>query len=639
MTKFLLTFVYLFQLFVLCFSNDFVPDSIAKKLDGVGDKDKITVLLNVADMLVDSAIFHDQAKDYLDKAYNYSIDLNDTISQIKALNYLGLNEFAIGNYEFASDYYFRSLQLAEHISDSLLIAKVNHNLGMVYDELEEFDEAIDFYGKSLQYDEKQGDTLGVMRSYINLSISFQNKTDFAEAQKYCDKAYELAIEKKDSVLLVAIINNLGTIAYDRKEFDKSLEYYTKALLLYTALNDKDGIATTYNNLGLIYLDTKNYPKSKEYFFKALKLAEDLNLYDFSGDIYGNLKFYFEETGDYKKALFYYDKFNEVYDSLIGEKKNKQIRQLQAKFETEKKQNQILQLQRKTNIQQIEIKNSKAVQIYLILITTIALILLFLMIHLFRNEKKLIAELQVKTDKLKDLNASKDKFFSIIAHDLRNPFHALFSYTKLLKNGLDEFSKEEISQILNDLHDATDQGYNLLQNLLFWTRSQSNRIHIFRSQFEMKEVIAEVLNLVRPNASKKEQKIIFDIQNDCKVYADKDMISTILRNLIFNAVKFSGVGQTIRIELLCVLSEVYVKVIDEGVGMDEEQKRKLFIIDEHLSTTGTSGEIGSGLGLILCNEFASKNGGRIDIESEIGKGSVFTLIMPCLKPDEFTSTDE
>ena len=638
MKGFLSSVIFLFLLFNYCYSIDAVPDSIIKKLEQTGDKEKIAVLLNVADMLVDSAIYHDQAKLYLDEAYKISTDFNDTVSQIKTLNYLGLNEFTVGNYELASDFYFKSLQLAEQVSDSALIAKVNHNLGMIYDELEEYDEAIDFYRQSLKYDEVHKDTLGILRSFINLSISYQNKKDLTEAQKYCDKAYDLAIQKKDSVLLVAIVNNLGTIAYDKKEYEKGLTYYTEALKLYSDLNDKDGIATTYNNLGLVYLDTKDYPKSKEYFFKALKLAEELNLYDFSGDIYGNLKFYFEETGDYKKALFYYDKFNEVYDSLIGERKNKQIRQLQAKYDLEKKQNQILLLQQETSNQQIIIKNTKAVQVYLILITLVALILVLLMIHLFRNEKKLITELQIKTDKLKDLNISKDKFFSIIAHDLRNPFHALFSYTKLLKNGLDEFSREEISQILSDLHDATDQGYNLLQNLLFWTRSQSNRIHIFRSNFEMKEAIGEVLNLVRPNAAKKDQRIVFDIQNDCMVNADKDMISTILRNLMFNAVKFSDTGKTIRVELSCVFSEVFVKIIDEGVGMDEEQKRKLFVIDEHHSTTGTSGEIGSGLGLILCNEFAAKNEGRINVESESGKGSAFTLILPCVNPDT-TSTNE
>ena len=263
-------------------------------------------------------------------------------------------------------------------------------------------------------------------------------------------------KKKDSVLLVTVINNLGTIAYDKKDYSRSLEYYQKALQLYIDLKDKDGIATSYNNIGLAYLDTKEYSKAKVYFFKALKLANELDLYDFSGDIFSNLKFYYEETGDYKNALYYYEKSNEVYDSLIGEKKNKQIRNLQVKYEAEKKQNQISQLERKTENQQAVIKNVKVVQIYLMTITFIVVILLFMMMRMFRNEKKLNEELQEKTEKLKKLNISKDKFFSIIAHDLRNPFHALFSYTNLLRNGLDEFSKDEVTQILSDLHDSTNK---------------------------------------------------------------------------------------------------------------------------------------------------------------------------------------
>ncbi|HCR88911.1 MAG TPA: hypothetical protein DIW50_00345 [Prolixibacteraceae bacterium] len=147
---------------------------------------------------------------------------------------------------------------------------------------------------------------------------------------------------------------------------------------------------------------------------------------------------------------------------------------------------------------------------------------------------------------------------------------------------------------------------------------------------MESLIDEVLNLARPTSAKKEQQLVSDIRSNCVVNADRDMVATILRNLVFNAMKFSGNGKTIRIELDCVKSEVYMKVIDKGVGMDEKQMEKLFVVDEHVSTVGTSGELGSGLGLILCKDFAAKNGGRIEVESNPGKGSVFTLIMPCVK---------
>lgn len=629
MNRFSLTIFILFLQIGFCYSQHPIPDSIKSLLAKGNKTEKTNMLIKIAEQLVDSAIYHDEAKKYLLEAYTYSEESEDTIQQIKILLFFGTNEYSVGNYELSTDYYYRALKLAEKISDKGLIAKVNHNLGMVYDEMEEYDEAIDFYRRSLSYDELQGDTLGIIRSYINLSIGFQNKANLDEAQKYCDKAYDLVIQKNDSALLAAIVNNMGTIAYDKKEYAKSLEYYQKGLLLYTALNEKDGVAMSYNNLGLVYLDTKDYPKAKIYFLKALKLAQELDLYDFSGDVFCNLKFYYEETGDYKNALYYYDKYTEVYDSLIGEKKNKQIRQLQAKYDAEKRQNQILQLEKTAESQKVVIKNVKAVQVYLIVITVLALLLLFWMIYMFRNEKKLTKELQEKTHTLKKLNASKDKFFSIIAHDLRNPFHALFSYTSLLKNGLDEFSKEEVTQILSDLHDATDQGFNLLQNLLFWTRSQSNRIHIFRSKFEMETIVEEVINLARPNALKKGQQLLVSIMGDCTVHADKDMVSTILRNLIFNAIKFSGHDKKIRVEVSCESPMVLVKVIDEGVGMSEKVMKKLFVIDDHLSTIGTDGELGSGLGLILCKEFAEKNDGQIEVKSQLGKGSEFSLRLPCL----------
>jgi signal transduction histidine kinase len=310
--------------------------------------------------------------------------------------------------------------------------------------------------------------------------------------------------------------------------------------------------------------------------------------------------------------------------------------LEADYEEDKKQNQILQLGKKAGKQQVVFKNVKAVQVYLVLIVCTMIIPLFFLVRMLRNEKKLNEELLEKTEKLKELNFSKDKFFSIIAHDLRNPFHTLFSYTNLLRNGLDEFSKEDVTQILSDLYDATEQGYNLLQNLLFWTRSQTDRIRIFCITFEMVPLIESIIDLARPNAGKKGQKLISSFENDCHVYADKDMISTILRNFIFNAIKFSEKGKTIRIELSKISTEIVVKVIDEGVGMDEEKLRRLFILDEHISTIGTAGELGSGLGLILCREFAVKNDGRIEVESKPGKGSVFSLILPCV---EATSTNE
>lgn len=634
--KNLCVFPFFFLLLISVWGHGGNLDSLKKELPGKNKEEKLVLLLKIADQLVDSAIFYDQAKELLAEAWQLAQNKGNEKSRVKILNYQGLTEFSSSNYEKAADYFYESLKLANTIADSSMIARVTHNLGMVYDELEEYDDAIDYYLQSAKYEELIQDTLGMARSYINLSISYQNKKMLQQAQEYCDKAHSLVLLKKDTVLLVTVLNNQGTLAYDRKEYDKSLGYYQETLRWLLLLNDKEGVAFAYNNIGLAYLDKKEYKLAGEYFFKALKLAQELKLYDFSGDIYSNLKFYYEALGDYKNALSYYDQYNTVYDSLIGEKKNKQIRQLQAKYGMEKKQTQILLLEQEANRQQMAIRSARIIQILLSIVALIVVGFLFYMIRMWRKEKKLRQELHEKSEMLKTLNASKDKFFSIIAHDLRNPFHALFNYTSLLRRGIDDFSREEVNDILNDLYLATEQGYNLLQNLLFWTRSQSDRLYIYRTDFDMAKLVQEVLELARPNAVKKEQQLMFTYSEDCVVNADRDMVSTIVRNLVFNAIKFSQHGKIIRVDFTCENDQTVLRVIDQGVGMDAEQLRKLFVIDEHISNVGTDGELGSGLGLILCQEFASKNNARIEVESEQGKGSVFSFILPC-KP--FTCKSE
>ncbi len=634
--KNLCVFPFFFLLLISVWGHGGNLDSLKKELPGKNKEEKLVLLLKIADQLVDSAIFYDQAKELLAEAWQLAQNKGNEKSRVKILNYQGLTEFSSSNYEKAADYFYESLKLANTIADSSMIARVTHNLGMVYDELEEYDDAIDYYLQSAKYEELIQDTLGMARSYINLSISYQNKKMLQQAQEYCDKAHSLVLLKKDTVLLVTVLNNQGTLAYDRKEYDKSLGYYQETLRWLLLLNDKEGVAFAYNNIGLAYLDKKEYKLAGEYFFKALKLAQELKLYDFSGDIYSNLKFYYEALGDYKNALSYYDQYNTVYDSLIGEKKNKQIRQLQAKYGMEKKQTQILLLEQEANRQQMAIRSARIIQILLGIVALTVVGFLFYMIRMWRKEKKLRQELHEKSEMLKTLNASKDKFFSIIAHDLRNPFHALFNYTSLLRRGIDDFSREEVNDILNDLYLATEQGYNLLQNLLFWTRSQSDRLYIYRTDFDMAKLVQEVLELARPNAVKKEQQLTFTYSADCVVNADRDMVSTIVRNLVFNAIKFSQHGKIIRVDFTCENDQTVLRVIDQGVGMDAEQLRKLFVIDEHISNVGTDGELGSGLGLILCQEFASKNNARIEVESELGKGSVFSFILPC-KP--FTCKSE
>jgi signal transduction histidine kinase len=577
--------------------------------------------------LVPIATNHDSVALLLEKADQLAKNSKKLQQTIEVLLLRGQNEYFSSNYEKAIDLYYQSFDKAEQLKDSVLLAKANLNLGMVYDELEDYDEALSFFLKAIKIGQQISNSEVIAKTYQNIAICYQNKKDMATAIEFNKKANQLAILSKDTVMMIDVTNNLGTIAYDQKDLTKSLESYLKALSLYQAINDRKGIAMAYNNIGLVYLDQKQYAKSLAYFKKALALATALKMNGFTGDIYSNLTIYYKELKDYENAFNCYDRFNSIYDSLAGEKKNKMIYQIRAKYELARNTRELEELRLKNQTQEVAIDSAQSTLIYWVIITTLVVLLMGATFYLLVKEKRLATELKNKTRELSELNASKDKFFSIIAHDLKNPFNVLVSYTSILKTDLDLFTKEQLVQIIADLNKASENGFNLLQNLLLWTRSQTNRIHVLKSNFILDNIFSEVRDLAELNLTDKEQSLIFDIDPGLVVYADKDMISVVLRNLVFNAIKFSGKGSEICMRANLSESKVQVDVIDNGIGIPEENIKKLFVIDKNATTQGTDGEVGTGLGLVLCKEFVEKNGGKIWLESMAGKGSVFSFTLP------------
>ena len=229
--------------------------------------------------------------------------------------------------------------------------------------------------------------------------------------------------------------------------------------------------------------------------------------------------------------------------------------------------------------------------------------------------------------LNDVNASKDKFFSIIAHDLRNPFNALLSLTGLLQDELSHYSMDDIERFVQRIHQASERSYALLENLLEWSRSQTGSIRYVPQKAYLKMLVTESIREIEPHAHSKNITIAVDIPGNLAFYADVKMLAAIIRNLSSNAIKFTPSGGTVTIEGKYSDEVVQLCVRDTGIGIKPEYLDRLFRIDIHHSTYGTAEEKGSGLGLILCKEFAEKHGGSIYVESEYGAGSVFTVTLP------------
>jgi PAS domain S-box-containing protein len=243
----------------------------------------------------------------------------------------------------------------------------------------------------------------------------------------------------------------------------------------------------------------------------------------------------------------------------------------------------------------------------------------------RQQKE--AELQKRNSELSAFNATKDKFLSIIAHDLKNPFNAILGFTNLLIQNLDNFDEEEIMNGLHTIKSASTHAYKLLENLLAWANHQTGRTRFNPEKINIREQINESAGMVESLAKQKNISLSVRINKSLTVYADKNMLDTILRNLISNAIKYSYNGSKVRISGEIKKKEICISVSDQGIGIHPNRIATLFKIDNRSITLGTDNEQGTGLGLILCKDFVLHHQGKIWLESTLNKGTTFTFSLP------------
>ena len=245
--------------------------------------------------------------------------------------------------------------------------------------------------------------------------------------------------------------------------------------------------------------------------------------------------------------------------------------------------------------------------------------------------KVEKQLKQANKKLQEANATKDKFFSIIAHDLKSPFTALLDFSKLLLKNHTKYDEKKREHHISIIYNTTNKTHNLLDNLLTWSRSQLDKIKYNFVTINVKFFVGNIISLIQSSANKKEIKIVNNVERCFYVKADENTFNTVLRNLITNAIKFTPRKGTITMNAKQIktnnIQYIEICVADTGVGISKERVKNLFKIEKNISTNGTEEEHGTGLGLVLCKEFVEKNNGKIWVESEEGKGSCFKFILP------------
>jgi signal transduction histidine kinase len=243
----------------------------------------------------------------------------------------------------------------------------------------------------------------------------------------------------------------------------------------------------------------------------------------------------------------------------------------------------------------------------------------------RKEKEL--KIQQQNNELKKLNVDKDRFISILGHDLKNPFNNILGFSELLSEDIRKLKTDEIEDIAKNINKTARNAYNLLEDILLWARTQQGKIPFKPKNLSVADIFKNIFEVLSPNAKAKNITMNYYVPDRVNVFADIDMIKTVLRNLVSNAIKFTNKGGAINIISEENSENVTISVLDNGVGIKHDDLEKLFDISEVITTKGTAGETGTGLGLLLCKEFVEKHGGKIWVESEVGKGSNFKFTLP------------
>ena len=572
---------------------------------------------------------------------------------IKLENYHQIGECAlsIGNlyYEvanFGEAYYFfmQSLTASEREGNQLNIANAEINLGNVSEDMGRLSDAEKHYQNGYEIYHELGLATEECGALGNIGMILYNKTQYDSALTYFFQVMEkLNPDSLNSAvqhsILSGVYNNTALTYSELGEQRLALDYFRKGLGLARRANDESTEATVYINLGSLFGEMGRMDSALFYLHRALQIAEKRGYLSVTLETFEELAKLHAGTGSYGPAYNWQVRYDTLYKSLFNEDQSARISRLRAMYEQEISEKEISQLQSESQVQKMLNK------VFIIFIVVIVALVIIIAVNLKSKKRtnQMLAErnmqisnaLQQLSDsetELQKLNMSKDRIFSVVAHDLRNPVAAVTGFSELLYDNFDEFPVETQKEYLLQVLQGTQRIQNLLENLLIWARAQMKAVKYQPELLKVRSLVEDCVKEMKANLDHKKVDCLVNISQTCVVYADKAMIHTVLRNLIINAVKFSFPGSKIRINSESVENYCSISISDEGIGIQPEIQEKLFKSNEVVSTPGTTGESGSGLGLVICKEFLERNKGAIRVESEPGNGSVFIIELPVSKQE-------
>ena len=517
--------------------------------------------------------------------------------------------YRLGNY----DQSLADLRLAMEFSkanENYNLEGIYLSLGHLYSSLDSLDQAAENYRKSIIEAGAKGRNDRMLSAFDGLAQYHQELENYDSALYYMELNLAYGEADRDTATLTSIWNNYSTLLHETGQNEKAIEYQQKAIDVEEARADSVGLIFSYANMGRYHFGIDE-PLARSYIDRSFAIARALDAKDALIELYEGFSILETHRENYKEALEYFREFHNYKNELINSDMIDRVKDWQITLDNQKKDE--------------ELRMQKARTRNLIIIVSIVLVLLGWIVYSNTQIRKVKKQLEVQNQELDELNATKDKFFSIIAHDLRSPMIGLQGVGQKLEYFIRKERPEKLLEMGSKIDQSIDQLNHLLNNLLNWATSQVGGVPHHPDMTDIADLVNENVKLYKSLAESKEVKVTSQIDS-LSAHVDANAISTVIRNLLSNAIKFSPQGGEVTIAGGSADGFAQVTITDQGVGMKEEQVKNLFS-GSLKSSRGTSSEKGFGLGLKLCKEFVEMNQGRVEVHSTVGKGTYFVIYLP------------
>lgn len=556
----------------------------------------------------------------LDKAYFYYSQALDISTEINDSTQIGYCYDNIGDYyaknalySTALEYFMLSFKVFEKINNKQGMAYALNDMGEVYLFQNDYDKALYYFEYSGRLRKERNDLRGYAKTLLNLATVYEKQNKLEESLK----TFLLAVEKSREAGYVkgesGSISGISEVYIKQGQYAKALTEALRALEIDKKIKNKHGEIINYNRTGRIYLILDDLTNAEKYLMLANNESQITGHLDQLMVSYEYLTKLYESRGDYRKAFHALREYNSLKDKIHGQESIRKMGDLQTAFVTERKDNENKLLKK-------DLEYQKSTNRYTVVVIVLVLGLVILFISKYRVQKKANALLS-------DLNNSKDRFLSIIAHDLKNPFWAISNLIDILESDYDEMDEKERKRLIKSLLRSSTEVSRLLNDLLTVALAQKGEIRLNKKEISAARVFNSIITYYEPLAKNKKIEIVSEADSELVFNADPFIVETVIGNFVNNAVKYSNESGKIILRAGRVNGSVLLSVEDFGVGMSSDTVESLFGPQRKSSLPGTKKEKGAGIGLRLAGELAKLHNAEISVQSEPGKGSKFSFKVP------------